>query len=407
MGTHPIFESDFDCLTEKKMPGNITDEEKLPKIPNLDAAQWKFYLKMHPNCTETQNKLLAEIKEKEMAPFYAEMCDELGQQVDKSQLSDLKQKNKDKLAELDKKIADAEELEGEQELREATVDKAHYLAQIGDCDEAIKLFKTIFQEDKKVPLGVKLDVTFSLLRIGLFYNNRPLIIENIAKARKMIDDGGDWDRRNRLKVYEGLYKLTIRDFKNAAELFLGAISTFTSYELMDYDKFIKLAVITSMLALPRPTLREKICQGSEIAEVLHDDPATKQYLFSLYNSQFQTFFRCLAFVEQELKMDRLLNPHYKYYTREMRILAYNQQLKAYNSMSLDYMAQAFGVSTTFIDKELASFITAGRIHAKIDKVNGIIETNRPDEKNRQYQSVIKKGDLLLNRVQKLSRVINI
>ena len=38
-------------------------------------------------------------------------------------------------------------------------------------------------------------------------------------------------------------------------------------------------------------------------------------------------------------------------------------------MSLDYMAQAFGVSTTFIDKELASFITAGRIHAKIDKGN--------------------------------------
>ena len=77
-------------------------------------------------------------------------------------------------------------------------------------------------------------------------------------------------------------------FRNATELFLGAISTFTSYELMDYDKFIKLAVITSMLALPRPTLREKICQGSEIAEVLHDDPATKQYLFSFYNSQFQT-----------------------------------------------------------------------------------------------------------------------
>ena len=80
----------------------------------------------------------------------------------------------------------------------------------------------------------------------------------------------------------------IFSFRNAAELFLGAISTFTSYELMDYDKFIKLAVITSMLALPRPTLREKICQGSEIAEVLHDDPATKQYLFSFYNSQFQT-----------------------------------------------------------------------------------------------------------------------
>lgn len=76
-----------------------------------------------------------------------------------------------------------------------------------------KIFFLVFQEDKKVPLGVKLDVTFSLLRIGLFYNDRALIVENVKKARKMIDDGGDWDRRNRLKVYEGLYKLTIRDFK--------------------------------------------------------------------------------------------------------------------------------------------------------------------------------------------------
>ena len=42
-------------------------------------------------------------------------------------------------------------------------------------------------------------------------------------------------------------------------------------------------------------------------------------------------------------------------------------MKAYNSMSLDYMAEAFGVSTSFIDRDLAMFITAGRIHAKIDK----------------------------------------
>lgn len=32
--------------------------------------------------------------------------------------------------------------------------------------------------------------------------------------------------------------------------------------------------------------------------------------------------------------------------------------------------------------------------------------SRPDSKNWQYQETIKKGDLLLNRVQKLSRVIN-
>ncbi len=40
------------------------------------------------------------------------------------------------------------------------------------------------------------------------------------------------------------------------------------------------------------------------------------------------------------------------------------------------MAASFGVSTDFLDRELAEFIVAGRLTAKIDKVAGIIETNR-------------------------------
>jgi 26S proteasome regulatory subunit N7 len=56
---------------------------------------------------------------------------------------------------------------------------------------------------------------------------------------------------------------------------------------------------------------------------------------------------------------------------------------------------------------VSRFISAGRLNAVIDKVAGIIETNRPDAKNSQYQASIKSGDLLLNRIQKLSRVINV
>ncbi len=92
------------------------------------------------------------------------------------------------------------------------------------------------------------------------------------------------------------------------------------------------------------------------------------------------------------------------------------------------------VSVAFLDVELSRFISAGRLHCKIDKVAGIIETTRPDSKNALYQDTIKKvggsvcvcvsreapccmhgltdaaslqGDLLLNRIQKLSQVINI
>lgn len=40
------------------------------------------------------------------------------------------------------------------------------------------------------------------------------------------------------------------------------------------------------------------------------------------------------------------------------------------------------------------------------QVGGVVETNRPDSKNAQYQACIKQGDLLLNRVQKLGRVVD-
>jgi 26S proteasome regulatory subunit N7 len=42
-----------------------------------------------------------------------------------------------------------------------------------------------------------------------------------------------------------------------------------------------------------------------------------------------------------------------------------------------------------------------------DQVGDIIETIRPDKKNAQYQDVIKKGDHLLNQIQKLVRAIDV
>ena len=108
-----------------------------------------------------------------------------------------------------------------------------------------------------------------------------------------------------------------------------------------------------------------------------------------------------------LKADRYLSLHARYYWREVRVLAYTQFLESYMSVSLTSMAQTFGTSANFIDEDLAQFISAGRLSCSIDKVNGIVSSTRPDTKNAQYQATLKQGDLLLNRVQKLSRVINV
>jgi hypothetical protein len=74
----------------------------------------------------------------------------------------------------------------------------------------------------------------------------------------LIDQGGDWDRRNRLKVYQGLHLLTIRSFKRAATLLLDALSTFTATELLSYNDFVGYAVVAGGLTLGRVELKKRV-----------------------------------------------------------------------------------------------------------------------------------------------------
>jgi 26S proteasome regulatory subunit N7 len=72
------------------------------------------------------------------------------------------------------------------------------------------------------------------------------------------------------------------------------------------------------------------------------------------------------------------------------------------------MAEAFGVTEDFIEDELSAFISAGKLHCKIDRINRFVESNKlEDPRNVLYGRIIKQGDLLLNRIQKLSRVIDV
>lgn len=75
----------------------------------------------------------------------------------------------------------------------------------------------------------------------------------------LIEEGGDWDRRNRLRTYEGVYAMAIRDFKTAASCFFETMATFTSTELMDYRTFVKYAVFSCMVAMDRSDMKSKVC----------------------------------------------------------------------------------------------------------------------------------------------------
>lgn len=383
--------------------------ERLKQTPRLELAQHRFTLTNPDASVEdraaAEASLMESVKELSMAPFYKFLCDEYKWKFDQGLHGTMAAANAKEVTRLDAAIKDAVENFGETEIREANLAKADFLCMIGDKDAAVAQYKVTLE--KTVSLGQKLDIVLTLIRLGFFYTDQELTKANLAEADTMMEKGGDWDRRNRLKVYKAVHATSQRKFSEACELFLATVSTFTCYEIMSYQRFVELAVITAMKALDRAALKEKVMKGPEIQEMLHQSPVVRSFVQSLIECKYDDFFRALVQIEDMMKADALLAPHRMFYIREMRVLSYSQILESYRSVTLASMAQSFGVSVEFIDAEVAMFVAAGRLNCKIDKVGGIIETTRPDSKNAQYQAVIKEGDLLLNRVQKLSQVTNI
>jgi 26S proteasome regulatory subunit N7 len=385
-------------------------EEEQEQSPLLRIAQMKFLLTLGgEECPATEKAtlkqtVLALIAEKNMVGYYKSFCAELKWGVDEVLLAQMTTKQTEELKKLEEKIKDAETNLGESEVREGYLAKADYLALSGGVEETVAAFDAT--EEKTVGAGQKIDLVFALIRVGLSWGDHELVKKNITKAEELVEKGGDWERRNRLGVYRATYLLTIRQFKEAAELFLKAVATFNCYEMYSYEDFIFHTVVTSLIALDRVTLRKKVVKAPEILSVIHEIPNLEPFLTSLYKCKYGDFIRALSNITPQIKRDMYTSAHTGYLMREIRVVAYSQFLEAYKSVTLASMANSFGVSEDFIDRELSRFIAAGRLTAKIDKVGGIVETNRLDTKNLQYVKTIKEGDLLLNRIQKLTKVIS-
>ncbi|XP_021720234.1 26S proteasome non-ATPase regulatory subunit 6 homolog [Chenopodium quinoa] len=376
---------------------------------HLKLANKIFHL-THPDVEDIEkvrlkDEVLSSIKSDFMVSLYETLAGDGVLELDQSVLDSMRKSIEDELKKLDEKIADAEENLGESEVREAHLAKSLFYIRTGDKDKALEQLKVT--ETKTVAVGQKMDLVFFTLQVGLFDMDFDLISKSIDKAKNLFEEGGDWERKNRLKVYEGLYCMSTRNFKKAASLFLDSISTFTTYELFPYDTFIFYTVLTSIISLDRVSLKQKVVDAPEILTVIGKIPHLSEFLNSLYDCQYKSFFSAFAGLTEQIKFDRYLHRHFRYYMREVRTVVYSQFLESYKSVTIEAMAKAFGVTVEFIDLELSRFIAAGKLHCKIDKVAGVLETNRPDAKNALYQATIKQGDFLLNRIQKLSRVIDL
>ena len=125
---------------------------------------------------------------------------------------------------------------------------------------------------------------------------------------------------------------------------------------------------------------------------------------SIYHCHYGEVFSVLDRVCTEFRQSVFLSLHVNYFFREVRVLVFNQFLDSYSSVTLKSMATSFNLPVSVLDAMLFTLISNERVACKIDRVSGNVTTYRGDNVNFQYHKIVKNGDILLNRIQKLSRL---
>ena len=191
-------------------------------------------------------------------------------------------------------------------MRDAIVDKADFLkSEARDYPEAEKVYREAYE--KTGGASRKMEILFEILQMNIEKFDIDAIKKDVNQCKVLVDEGADWDKKNKLKIYEGIYCMMIRDLKTAAELLLSSVATFTATELIDYKTFVFYTVVTSMVTMDRKVIRKDVVHSPDILAVIRDIPNLKTFLESFFNCDYRTFYESFVEIIDVVKKDVYLS----------------------------------------------------------------------------------------------------
>lgn len=282
-------------MVERKKTGQPSAaEEGAAPFPKMDLCQ-KIHQLVTSETRATETEFQAQVFEQiadelENPSLYRKLQKELyddsmeitiaSAKLTLDELKGMTAKHEGTLKELNAKVEEAKESAGDMEVMEAKMAIARFAAKSLSEKEALEAYDELANLPK-ISSGKKIDALMESARIASFYGDTTNTDKYISKAKKLAEEGGggDWDRRNRLKVYQALQFLLHRDTLSASKLLLDCIATFSCNEMCSYSEFIVYAIMTNLLHLPRPDLKKKIIDGPEILSVARDIPTVVSSMF--------------------------------------------------------------------------------------------------------------------------------
>ncbi|KAI4290883.1 26S proteasome regulatory subunit N7 [Pancytospora philotis] len=244
-------------------------------------------------------------------------------------------------------------------------------------------------------LSLKMDIFLCRIRIAVITNDRKGLSEQVHQAKEIFETSCDWDRKNRFKIYQGLYSLIKTDFHSAARFFTEGLASFDAGELFGLDRLVLYLVFSSLLTFSRGELCSKILENSEVRQF----PAYLDLADAYYNCNYAVLLKSMLGFIDTISADPVIGIYREHFCKEMKLRSYSQLLISYQSMHLDRMAEAFEIQAEHLEHDLCNFINEGRLQCIIDKVNGIVNVAESQQTD-NLELVIRRGSSILRNIKK-------
>lgn len=242
--------------------------------------------------------------------------------------------------------------------------------------------------------SLQLDIQFCRIRIALILGDKKMLHENIEKANH-ISAIADWDRKNRYKVYLGIYELQKANFEQAAVYLFESLASFEATEMLQFNQIILYLVFSGLLSFSRRDVETKMANNFEVLKFKE----VSELVEIFFNCEYSSLFESLIRFAELTKNDVFIGEYTDFFVKEMMFKGYQQFLFSYQSVDLQKMAQTFKVSTKFLEEDLRGFIIAQRLNCEIDKVDSLINV-KGLECDVSYEKELAKAEEILKMVRK-------
>lgn len=387
-------------------PQEKKKEEKpqYPK-PNYDLETYLSNYKGHgriyrlkfigEHCKELSvdafRQCIEELKKTNNTAMYQEVCKLSNTPVDTAWVEAIDRKSQVMLEKLEMELNGYKTNLIKESIRQGHNDLGAFHYERGDLNAALKCY--VRTRDYCTTPQHIIDMCMNVIRVSLEMGNYAHVASYVAKAEQT-PELNDVVTIAKLRAASALAHLANRKYALAAKKFMS-ISDDLGSSFNEIIAPADIAIYGGLCALAsfdRQTLKEDVIDSqSGFKSFLELVPEVREMISDFYHSRYASCFKFIDRLRNDVQLDLYLSAHARTLLTDIRHKALIQYFTPYASVDIKLMAEAFNTTVQGMERELATLIMDGQIHARIDSSAKILYGEEANARDAAFERTLKMG----------------